>query len=63
MATSVHPESDTDAYDVWTQAFDEKTRRELVYDDRVAFRSMCGILIAIVTLGLLIGILTVVITA
>ena len=63
MATSVHPESETDNYDVWTQAFDEKTRCELVHDDKVAFRSMCGILIAIVTLGLLVGILTVVIAA
>ena len=63
MATSVHPESGTDDYDVWTQAFDEKTRRQLLRDDSVAFRGMCGILIAIVTLGLLIGILTVVIAA
>ncbi|MCH7725639.1 MAG: hypothetical protein IH991_04035 [Planctomycetes bacterium] len=63
MATSVHPESETDDYDVWTQAFNEETRRQLLHDDRVAFRSMCGILVGIVTLGLLIGILAVVIAA
>ena len=63
MATSVHPESETDNYDVWTQAFDEETRRQLLRDDSVAFRGMCGLLIAIVTLGLLIGILVVVVTA
>ncbi len=63
MATSVRPESEADDYDVWTQAFNEETRRQLSRDDRVAFRRVCGIGIGIVTLGLLIRILAVVIAA
>ena len=45
---------------VFLQAFDEATRRQLLEDDSVAWRGVCSILIAIVCLGLTIGIVAVI---
>ena len=50
------------SHGVWN-AFTEKTRQELAHDDQVAGRSICGILVAIVTAGLLLAVLSVLITA
>jgi hypothetical protein len=40
----------------WDQAFDQQAQRELIEEDMLAGRSVCGVLIAIVTCGLLLGI-------
>ncbi len=40
----------------WYQAFDEPTRLSQLRDDAVAWRTVTGILISIVTIGMLIAI-------
>ena len=44
---------------LFSQTFDEPTRLSLLKDDAAAWRAVCGVLITIVSLGLLIGILAV----
>ncbi len=51
MATAHDPETQEDN-DVWHQ-FSEETREELLHDDSQAWRRICGILLAIVTVGVL----------
>ena len=50
-----------DEHPVFVHAFDEQTRRTLLADDSFAWRSVCSLLIMIVSLGLLIGVVAVVI--
>jgi hypothetical protein len=45
--------------DLFSRTFDEKTRLALMNDDAAAWRAVCGVLITVVSLGLLIGILAV----
>ena len=45
---------------VWWQAFDAESRRKLMEEDLLAGRSVSAVLIAIVSLGLLIGIVSVI---
>jgi len=44
---------------LYLRTFDEPTRLALRNDDAEAWRAVCGVLITVVSLGLLIGILTV----
>ena len=44
---------------LYLRAFDDQTRLALKNDDAAAWRAVCGVLITVVTLGLLIGILAV----
>lgn len=55
------PRFDESQHPVYMKAFDERTREALMGDDSVAWRTVCAVLISIVTLGML-GILFVVLT-
>lgn len=44
------------------RSFDEETRRRLLAEDSLAWRSVMGVLFTIVTIGLLIGIVAVVLS-
>ena len=48
-----------DRTSLWSKAFDEPTRRTQLHDDAVAWRTVTGILICIVTIGMLIAFATV----
>ena len=61
MATISHHDDLGDEHSVWMHAFDAKTRRQLLDEDRVAGYSVAGILTIIVTLGLLLAIVAVLI--
>jgi hypothetical protein len=48
-----------DERDLFIRTFDEQTRLALLNDDAAAWRAVCGVLITVVSVGLLIGILAV----
>ena len=45
-----------DDYPTWKNAFSAKTRHQLIDEDLLAAKSVCGLLVAIVASGLLLGI-------
>jgi len=53
--TSQQPTADGDR-SVFEKSFSESTRRELIEEDRVAWRNVCGVLFSIVAMGLVLGI-------
>ena len=48
-----------DEQSIYLHAFDEQTRRVLSEDDAAAWRAVCGLLITVISFGLLFGILAV----
>ncbi|NIP86520.1 MAG: hypothetical protein GTO03_13515 [Planctomycetales bacterium] len=50
-----HPQPGANNLSVLKQYFDESAQRELLEDDRIAWRNVCGILFSIVAIGVLLG--------
>jgi hypothetical protein len=48
-----------DKFPEWKACFPREIRRELIEEDLLAGRSVCGVLITIVTCGLVLGIIAV----
>jgi hypothetical protein len=51
-----------DSQRVFYRAFDSEARRQLIEEDRLAWRNVCGVLLMIVSGGLLLGITAVLIS-
>ena len=61
MAHTQEPAEDHGEHDIWEHMTPEM-RKDLRADDRQAWKDVVGVLITIVTIGLLMGILTVLIS-
>lgn len=61
MAHTPEPVEDHGEHDIWEHMTPEM-RKDLRADDRQAWKDVVGVLITIVTIGLLMGILTVLIS-
>ncbi|NIL96686.1 MAG: hypothetical protein GTO53_04555 [Planctomycetales bacterium] len=54
--TAGHPQPGAGDLSVLKQYFSESTQRDLIEDDRIAWRNVCGILFSIVAIGVLLGV-------
>ncbi len=54
--TAGHPQPGASDLSVLKQYFSESTQRDLIEDDRIAWRNVCGILFSIVAIGVLLGV-------
>ena len=62
MSTTIEPSDQSqetrfneDAYPAWKNSFSAKTRHDLIDEDLFAAKSVCGLLIAIIAGGVLLG--------
>ena len=56
QGTAGHQETGAGDLPAFKRYFSESTQRDLIEDDRIAWRDVCGILFSIVAIGVLLGI-------